>query len=174
MKLSQTDRVLAVLRVRPVSIADFDRQPACDGGNRITRLAPRILELKRRGCVITSRMVPLGSTRVAQYTLISEPADDYLAPKPSPSLSPVSQAAALLASQRGTQPFPEEQMTVFDLIGEAACTGVLSVRTSEYPPGGWDLGGRDKADVPPVMPVLPRTQSRRPQRRGSRSTETFR
>jgi hypothetical protein len=65
----QSERVLAQLRKSPVTIADFDRQPACDGGARITRLAARILDLKQRGLPIESRMVRLGDTHVKEYWL---------------------------------------------------------------------------------------------------------
>lgn len=70
---SQTDRVLAVLRERPVTISDFDRQPACDGLAKITRLAARIQDLKAAGCTISSRKVTLGGAQVAEYTLLSAP-----------------------------------------------------------------------------------------------------
>lgn len=66
---AQTERVLAQLRKSSVTIADFDRQPACDGGDKITRLAARILDLKKRGLPIDSRMVRLGDTHVKEYWL---------------------------------------------------------------------------------------------------------
>ena len=69
---SATSRVLEVLRQRPVTIGDWDRQPACDGGNRITRLAARIYDLKQEGYDISSRQVELGDAYVAEYSLVAD------------------------------------------------------------------------------------------------------
>lgn len=65
----QTLRVLKVLRQRPVTLADFDCQPACDGGDRITRLGARIQDLKDDGYRLRSQRVG----HIARYTLIAEP-----------------------------------------------------------------------------------------------------
>ena len=65
----QTARVLAVMRHRPVTLADFDCQPACDGGDRITRLGARIQDLKDDGYRVDSQRVG----HIARYTLIAEP-----------------------------------------------------------------------------------------------------
>lgn len=65
----QSARVLAVLRQRPVTLADFDCQPACDGGDRITRLGARIQDLKDDGYRLHSERIG----HIARYTLIAEP-----------------------------------------------------------------------------------------------------
>jgi hypothetical protein len=75
----QTARVLAVLRRRPVTLADFDCQPACDGGDRITRLGARIQDLKDDGYPIASKR--LG--HMARYTLLTGPISQA-----SPALTP--------------------------------------------------------------------------------------
>ena len=77
-------RVLAQLRKGPVTLADFDRDTAVDGGARITRLAARIQDLKDDGYAISSRKVRLGHALVAEYRLVSC----------SDPLSPVGQAPA--------------------------------------------------------------------------------
>ena len=71
----QTLRVLRVLERRPVTIADFDCQPACDGGDRITRLGARVHELKRAGFPVHGVRVKLGATHVQRYTLVTEPGE---------------------------------------------------------------------------------------------------
>lgn len=63
-------RVLAQLYKAPVTLADFDRDTAIDGGARITRLAARIQDLKDDGYAISRRMVRLGSAMVAEYRLV--------------------------------------------------------------------------------------------------------
>lgn len=70
---SQTLRVRDQLRIGPVTILDFDRQPAIDGGSRITRLARCVGDLKYRGYTIDSKLVAVGDVHVARYTLVSEP-----------------------------------------------------------------------------------------------------
>ena len=71
----QTLRVLRVLEQRSVTIADFDCQPACDGGDRITRLGARVHELKRAGFPVHGVRVKLGTTHVQRYTLVTEPGE---------------------------------------------------------------------------------------------------
>lgn len=83
--MSQCSRIDAVLDVRPVTIADFDRQPACDGGNKIARLAARIDDLKKQGKDIRSRWVTLGDVQVKQY---------YKVFQSCPRVSPAGQAPA--------------------------------------------------------------------------------
>lgn len=70
--MTVVERVLAQLRKGPVLAADFDRQPAIDGGNRHTRVAARITDLKNQGHEIGSRRVKLGNATVAEYFLIRE------------------------------------------------------------------------------------------------------
>lgn len=79
MSAAQTDRVLAMLRRHPVTIEHTDCQPAADGGDKITRLAARIGDLKKRGHVIDSRRVKLGGASVAEYVLTT---DAEATPKP--------------------------------------------------------------------------------------------
>jgi hypothetical protein len=73
--VSQTDRVEAWLRAHgSTTIGDWDRQPACDGGNKITRLARCIGDLRARGVPIPlSTRVKLGNAFVAEYRLATEP-----------------------------------------------------------------------------------------------------
>lgn len=89
----QCGRVQAWLETHEsTTIADWDRQPACDGGDKITRLAARIGDLKtKRGLSIDSRLVPLGETRVAEYRLN---------PKSSRQPAPDTLAASLFSTPR--------------------------------------------------------------------------
>lgn len=70
--VSQTDRVRAwILRGHHTTIADWDRQPAIDGGRKITRLARCIGDLKDEGLPVQSVMVDLGDAHVKEYWLAS-------------------------------------------------------------------------------------------------------
>lgn len=62
----QTARVLSQLRERPVGAMDFQPPAVCDGGKPITRVAPRIRELRELGFVIRSERRRDGT---ALYTL---------------------------------------------------------------------------------------------------------
>jgi hypothetical protein len=73
--VSQTDRVLALLRARGdrgVNLTDFSLPGVVDGGKPITRLAARIIELRDRGFFISRTMDANGTAR---YTLDSEPVE---------------------------------------------------------------------------------------------------
>lgn len=63
----QTARVLARLRQRPVGAMDFQPPNICDGGQPITRVAGRILELRELGFEIRSDRAANGT---AMYTLL--------------------------------------------------------------------------------------------------------
>jgi hypothetical protein len=91
---SQKERVLAQLRRGEITLADFDRETAVDGGARITRLAARIQDLKDDGYAISRRMVKLGGTLVAEYRLYELPVADLSSPQqpPAPSTPPVARA----------------------------------------------------------------------------------
>lgn len=86
-----------LLKHGSTTIADWDREPACDGGHKITRLAARIKDLRDEGWDIPpSVMVPLGHARVAKYTLRTRPpefpATDGGTPAPVPPLSLLGEA----------------------------------------------------------------------------------
>ena len=55
-RMTQTNRVLALLYRRgQIGVTPMDfMPPTCDGGPSIMRLAPRILELRNQGFVITT------------------------------------------------------------------------------------------------------------------------
>lgn len=62
----QTARVLRRLRHGPVGSTDFAAPDVCDGLSPITRVAPRVLELRELGFVIRSERAANGT---AVYTL---------------------------------------------------------------------------------------------------------
>ncbi|MDE2103215.1 MAG: hypothetical protein KGL39_38570 [Patescibacteria group bacterium] len=101
--MTQCDRIDAVLDKRPVTIADFDRQPACDGGDRITRLAARIQDLKDRGRDIRSRWVTLGNTQVKQYYKVSQSCPDVSSLPTGQPAAPAATPIPLLAQPTSSQ-----------------------------------------------------------------------
>jgi hypothetical protein len=143
----QTARVLRILETRPTSLTDWDREPAVDGGARITRLAARIAELRKLGFPVrTDHVTTVGRAHIARYRLsqgdiggvergtvlgsatkVVRVTDMEVSParlksddsKSSPSLNiTVAQAAAVLAGQRGRREQPDTQMA-FDLEAAA-------------------------------------------------------
>lgn len=72
--MSDTSRVEAWLRAHhSTNMTEWDRQPAIDGGNKVTRLARCIGDLKDRGLPIPpSKRIKIGDSWVAEYRLLPE------------------------------------------------------------------------------------------------------
>lgn len=71
--MSDTSRVETWLRAHGrTNMTEWDRQPAIDGGNKVTRLARCIGDLKAKGLPIPpAKRIKIGNCWVAEYRLTS-------------------------------------------------------------------------------------------------------